>query len=215
MNWKKIETERSLNPDDFLPIFKNKKEHIQTDRIIAIGSSTGGVQILEQIISKLKENSPPILIVQHMPKGFTKSLANRLNRSSKLNIVEAQSGDTVERGKILIAQGDKHMLLKRTNMNYIVEIKDGPKISHHRPSVDVLFRSFANEAGKNGVGCILTGMGNDGAYGLKELRDKGALTVSQDEDSCTVYGMPKEAVLLGAVTEVMTPNEITKLINKL
>ncbi len=206
----------SLNPDDFLPILNINKEHKQTDRVVAIGSSTGGVQILEQIISKLKENSPPILIVQHMPKGFTKSLADRLNRNSKLNIVEAQNGDVLERDKILIAPGgDKHMLLKRTSKNYIVEIKNGPKINHHRPSVDVLFRSFVNEAGKNGVGFILTGMGNDGAYGLKEMRDKGALTVSQDEDSCTVYGMPKEAVLLGAVSEVMTPSEISKLINKL
>lgn len=200
--------------NDFLPKL-NRSNHQRTQKIIAIGSSTGGVQILEEIISKLNPNSPPILIVQHMPKAFTKSLADRLNRSSLLSIYEAKNGDTLERGKILIAPGDKHMMLKRINKNYIVEIADGPKICHHRPSVDVLFRSFVNEAGNNGVGFILTGMGNDGAYGLKEMRDVGALTVSQNEDSCAVFGMPKEAIALGAAQEIMTPNEISSLINKL
>lgn len=209
------ERERSSkeNADVILPL-KTMLSHSVTHPLIVIGSSTGGVQALERILPFLPENTPPILVVQHMPPGFTRSLADRLNRVCKMTVKEAADGDKLFHGQVLIAQGDRHMTLKRSFNAYSVEIKDGPKVSRHKPSIDVLFRSVANEAGANATGFLLTGMGDDGAKGLKEMLERGAKTYAQDEKSCIVYGMPKVAFELGAVMKVMTLDEMVETIKK-
>ena len=170
-----------------------------TERIVAIGTSTGGTQALELVLTALPRVSPGIVIVQHMPEKFTASFAERLNGLSQIEVREARNNDRVIPGLALIAPGGKHMLLKRNGAYYHVDVIDGPPVNRHRPSVDVLFRSVAKFAGKNALGIIMTGMGDDGARGLKEMRDAGAVTLGQDEKTCVVYGMPKEAVKLGAV----------------
>lgn len=172
--------------------------HETTEKIIAIGASTGGTNALREVLSQMPAISPGILIVQHMPEKFTSSFANHLNALSKLDISEAKKGDHVTPGKVLIAPGGKHMLLKRSGAYYHVDIIEGPLVSRHRPSVDVLFRSVARYAGKNAVGCLMTGMGDDGAQGLLEMKNAGARTFSQDEASSVVYGMPQEAWKRGA-----------------
>jgi two-component system chemotaxis response regulator CheB len=179
-----------------------------THRVIAIGASTGGTQALQSILEKLPANSPGIVIVQHMPEFFTRSFANRLNDLSAVYVKEAEDGDSVVPGKVLIAPGHSHMLLKRSGANYYVEIKSGPLVCRHRPSVDVLFKSVARYAGTNSVGVLLTGMGKDGAEGLKEMRDAGADTIAQDESSCVVFGMPKEAILLGGAGQILPLDNI-------
>ncbi len=170
-----------------------------TDRIVAIGTSTGGTQALEVVLTALPRVCPGIVIVQHMPEKFTAAFAARLNGLCQIEVREAVNGDRVIPGRALIAQGGRHMLLKRSGAQYHVEIVDGPLVTRHRPSVDVLFRSVAKCAGKNALGIIMTGMGDDGARGLKEMFDMGARTLGQDEESCVVYGMPKEAFKLGGV----------------
>ena len=170
-----------------------------TDRVVAIGTSTGGTQALERVLTALPRVCPGIVIVQHMPEKFTGVFAERLDSLCQIAVREAQSGDRIMPGRALIAPGGKHMLMKRSGAQYHVEIVDGPPVSRHRPSVDVLFRSVAKCAGKNALGIIMTGMGDDGAKGMKEMHDMGAKTLAQDEESCVVYGMPKEAVKLGAV----------------
>jgi len=170
-----------------------------TERIVAIGTSTGGTQALEAVLTALPRVSPGIVIVQHMPEKFTAAFAARLDSISQLEVREAKANDRVIPGRALIAPGGKHMLLKRSGAYYHVDVIDGPLVSRHRPSVDVLFRSVAKAAGRNALGIIMTGMGDDGAAGLKEMRDAGAHTLAQDEASCVVYGMPKEAVKRGAV----------------
>lgn len=170
-----------------------------TDRIVAIGTSTGGTQALEVVLTALPRVCPGIVIVQHMPEKFTAAFAARLNSLCQIEVREAVNGDRVMPGRALIAQGGRHMLLKRSGAQYYVEIVDGPLVTRHRPSVDVLFRSVAKSAGKNALGIIMTGMGDDGARGLKEMSDMGARTLGQDEESCVVYGMPKEALKLGGV----------------
>lgn len=172
-----------------------------TDRIVAIGTSTGGTQALELVLTALPRVCPGIVIVQHMPEKFTAAFAARLNSLCQIEVREAVNGDRVIPGRALIAQGGRHMLLKRSGAQYHVEIVDGPLVTRHRPSVDVLFRSVAKCAGKNALGIIMTGMGDDGARGLKEMYDMGARTLGQDEESCVVYGMPKEAVKLGGVNK--------------
>ncbi len=172
-----------------------------TDRVVAIGTSTGGTQALEAVLTALPRVCPGIVIVQHMPEKFTGAFAERLNGLCQIEVREAVNGDRVLPGRALIAQGGRHMLLKRSGAQYHVEIVDGPPVTRHRPSVDVLFRSVAKCAGKNALGIIMTGMGDDGAKGLKEMRDMGARTLGQDEYSCVVYGMPKEAAKLGAVNK--------------
>jgi two-component system chemotaxis response regulator CheB len=179
-----------------------------TDRVVAIGTSTGGTQALEEVLTALPRVCPGIVIVQHMPEKFTGAFAERLNGLCLIDVREAVNGDRVLPGRALIAQGGRHMLLKRSGAQYHVEIVDGPQVSRHRPSVDVLFRSVAKCAGKNALGIIMTGMGDDGAKGLKEMYDMGARTVGQDEDSCVVYGMPKEAVKLGAVNKELPLDRI-------
>lgn len=198
--------------DVMLPLISKIMPHMQS--IIAIGSSTGGVQVLERILRSLPAQVPPIVITQHMPAGFTKSLAERLDGICAVAVKEAEHGDKLLYGRVLLAPGDKHMMVKRQGNSYIVEIKDGPKVSRHKPSVDVLFRSCANEAGASSIGFILTGMGDDGARGLKEMRDRGAKTYSQDERSCIVYGMPKAAVDMGASMGALTPEQIIEAIKK-
>ncbi|MDD5580293.1 MAG: chemotaxis response regulator protein-glutamate methylesterase [Methylobacter sp.] len=185
-----------------------------TDRIVAIGTSTGGAQALEVVLTALPRVSPGIVIVQHMPEMFTGAFAARLNQHSEVEVLEAKSGDRVIPGRALIAPGGKHMMLKRSGAQYQVEIIDGPPVNRHRPSVDVLFRSVAKWAGRNALGIIMTGMGNDGAHGLKEMHDAGAKTAAQDEKTCVVYGMPKEAVKLGAVDQDIPLQSIAELIER-
>lgn len=199
---------------DSILALKPNVSHTRTHSVIAIGSSTGGVQTLEKILPHLPEKTAPILITQHMPVGFTRSLADRLNRICTISVKEAENGDKLLNGRALIAPGDKHMTIKRSGNSYTVEIKDGPKVSRHKPSVDVLFRSCANEAGENALGFLLTGMGDDGAKGLREMRERGSKTYSQDEASCIVYGMPKAAVEIDAVVGVLTPEQIIETIKK-
>ncbi|MBQ3636599.1 MAG: chemotaxis response regulator protein-glutamate methylesterase [Bacteroidales bacterium] len=181
---------------------------VLTDKIIVLGSSTGGTEAIRVLLRTMPEDMPGIAIVQHMPEGFTRSFSNGLNQISKLEVKEAENGDKLYRGRVLIAPGNKHMLLKRVGKEYFVEIKEGPLVNRHRPSVDVLFRSAARYAGNNAIGVILTGMGNDGAKGMKEMHDAGAHTIAQDEQSCVVYGMPKEAVKAGGVDDVVALDKI-------
>jgi len=170
-----------------------------TERVVALGTSTGGTQALEEVLTTLPRVSPGIVIVQHMPEKFTAAFAARLDSLCQINVKEAQNNDRVVQGRALIAPGGKHMMLKRSGAQYFVEVVDGPLVNRHRPSVDVLFRSVAKCAGANALGVIMTGMGDDGAAGLLEMRKAGAATLAQDEASCVVYGMPKEAVKRGGV----------------
>ena len=178
----------------------NAKAMIQTtEKVVVVGASTGGTEALKVFLEMLPADTPGIVIVQHMPENFTAAFAKRLDSICRVTVKEAQDNDTVVRGRALIAPGNHHALLKRSGARYYVEIKDGPLVSRHRPSVDVLFRSAARYAGKNAVGVIMTGMGDDGARGMKEMFDAGAITIAQDEATCVVYGMPHEAVKHGGV----------------
>ncbi len=179
-----------------------------TEKIVAIGASTGGTEALRVFLEALPADAPGVLIVQHMPEKFTASFAERLNTLCRVTVKEAQDGDSVIRGQALIAPGNKHLLLKRSGARYYVEVRDGPLVSRHRPSVDVLFRSTARYAGRNAVGVIMTGMGDDGARGLREMKEAGAYSIAQDEASCVVFGMPAEAIKLGAVDKVMPLTQI-------
>jgi len=170
-----------------------------TESVVAIGTSTGGTQALEVVLSALPRVCPGIVVVQHMPEKFTAAFSARLDSICEIEVREAQNNDRVVPGRALIAPGGKHMLLKRSGAQYFVEVVDGPLVNRHRPSVDVLFRSVAKCAGANALGVIMTGMGDDGAAGLLEMRNAGAATLAQDEHTCVVYGMPKEAVKRGAV----------------
>lgn len=174
-----------------------------TEKVVAIGASTGGTEALKSVLETLPPDAPGIVIVQHMPEMFTRAFAKRLDGLCNISVKEAESNDTVIRGRALIAPGNHHMLLKRSGARYYVEIKDGPLVSRHRPSVDVLFRSAARYAGQNAVGVILTGMGDDGANGMLEMKQAGAVTIAQDEATCIVFGMPKEAIKRCAVDKVL------------
>jgi two-component system chemotaxis response regulator CheB len=188
-----------LNADAVLPPAAGHAMARTTDRVVAIGTSTGGTQALEEVLTALPRVSPGLVIVQHMPEKFTAAFAARLDSLCEIEVKEAQNLDRVIPGRALIAPGGKHLLLRRNGAQYVVEVRDGPPVNRHRPSVDVLFRSVARSAGPNALGIIMTGMGDDGAAGLLELRNAGAATLAQDEASCVVYGMPKEAVRRGAV----------------
>ncbi len=183
-----------------------------TEKVVIVGASTGGTEALKVFLEAFPQDSPGIVIVQHMPEHFTRAFANRLDGLCRVSVKEAEDNDSVLRGQALIAPGNRHCLLKRSGARYYVEIKDGPLVSRHRPSVDVLFRSAARYAGKNAVGVIMTGMGDDGAHGMLEMKQQGAFTIAQDEASCVVYGMPKEAVKLGAVDKIVPLDEIPALI---
>jgi two-component system chemotaxis response regulator CheB len=183
-----------------------------TEHIVAIGTSTGGTQALQAVLSALPAVTPGIVIVQHMPPQFTAAFASRLDSLCQIDVREAKDGDRVVQGTALIAPGGKHMMLRRSGAQYYVEIKDGPPVNRHCPSVDVLFRSVAKVAGRNALGVIMTGMGDDGARGLREMRDAGAHTVAQDEATCVVFGMPKEAIRLEAAVRVIPLENIPQVI---
>jgi two-component system chemotaxis response regulator CheB len=185
-----------------------------TEKIISIGASTGGTEALQTLLTSLPADCPGIVIVQHMPETFTSAFAKRLDGICRINVKEAKHNDTVIRGQALIAPGNKHMLLKRSGARYYVEVVDGPLVSRHRPSVDVLFRSTAKYAGKNAVGVILTGMGDDGAKGMMEMKDAGAYNIAQDEKTCVVFGMPKEAIKAGGVDLILPLQEISSVMLK-
>jgi two-component system, chemotaxis family, protein-glutamate methylesterase/glutaminase len=186
--------------------------HSTLDKIAAFGASTGGTEALQYVLQSMPTDAPAMVIVQHMPETFTRAFADRLNSLSRIEVKEAANGDRVVPGRALIAPGDRHMLLRRNGESYTVEIVDGPLVTRHRPSVDVLFRSVAQAAGPNAVGVIMTGMGSDGADGLLEMKQAGARTIAQDEPSCVVFGMPKEAIARGAVDDVAPLARIPELV---
>ncbi|MCP4043229.1 MAG: chemotaxis response regulator protein-glutamate methylesterase [Gammaproteobacteria bacterium] len=192
-----------LSADAVLPGAGGRAMAKTTEKITVIGASTGGTEAVRNVLEALPRDAPGIVVVQHMPEGFTTSFAKRLNDLCRINVKEAADGDSVLRGHALIAPGNRHTLLKRSGARYYVEVRDGPLVARHRPSVDVLFRSASRYAGKNAVAAILTGMGDDGATGMRELHDAGAYTIAQDEKTCVVYGMPKEAVARGGVDKVL------------
>lgn len=196
--------------DVILPAAANRAMIQTTERVVAIGTSTGGTQALEAILTALPRVSPGMIIVQHMPEKFTAAFAARLDSLCQIAVKEAQNSDRVIQGQALIAPGGKHMLLKRSGAQYFVEVIDGPLVNRHRPSVDVLFRSVAKYAGRNALGVIMTGMGDDGAAGLLEMRHAGAHTLAQNEESCVVYGMPREAVKRGAVERIVALDHIAR-----
>ena len=185
-----------------------------TDKVVVVGASTGGTEALRVFLEALPVDAPPIVIVQHMPEGFTRAFAQRLDGICRVTVAEAADNDTVMRGRALIAPGNRHTLLKRSGARYYVEIKDGPLVSRHRPSVDVLFRSAARYAGKNAIGVIMTGMGDDGARGMKEMKDAGAATIAQDEATCVVFGMPNEAIKRGGADRVLPLDAIAREVLK-
>ena len=195
----------SLSADVILPAASNASAPLgrTTDRLVAIGTSTGGTQALEAVLTALPVDTPGVVVVQHMPEKFTAMFAQRLNGLCKIEVREARSGDRVLPGLALIAPGGRHMMVKRNGAQYVVDVVDGPLVNRHKPSVDVLFRSVAKCAGHNALGIIMTGMGDDGARGLKEMRDAGAHTLAEDESTCVVFGMPKEAIRLGGAAEVL------------
>lgn len=186
-----------------------------TNKIVAIGSSTGGTQALQFILGSMPANLPGTVVVQHMPEKFTRFFAEHLNESCAMEVREARNNDSVIPGRVLIAPGNQHLLLRRSGANYYVETRDGPLVGRHRPAVNVLFKSVAACAGKNAVGVILTGMGRDGADGMRAMKDAGSVNVAQDETSCVVFGMPKEAIALGAVDHVAPLSAIPGLILRL
>lgn len=169
-----------------------------TNKVVAIGSSTGGTEALQRVLTRMPANSPGIVIVQHMPEHFTRSFADRLNQLCAMEVKEAENNDSVVPGRVLIAPGNYHMLLRRSGARYYVEVKSGPLVTRHRPSVNVLFKSVARYAGRNAIGVMLTGMGADGAEGMLEMKQQGAVNIAQDEQSCVVFGMPREAIAIGA-----------------
>lgn len=197
-----IKVEPKLTADAVLEKPSSRAMIQTTDRIVVVGASTGGTEALKLFLESLPLNAPGMVVVQHMPENFTAAFSRRLDGICRVTVKEAANDDTVVPGRVLIAPGNKHTLLKRSGARYYVEVKDGPLVSRHRPSVDVLFRSAARYAGRNAVGVIMTGMGDDGAKGMLEMSEAGAYTVAQDEATCIVFGMPKEAIKLGAVKTV-------------
>ncbi len=211
-----MEVKPKLSADAILSKSTSSDSMIKTtEKVIVVGASTGGTEALRVFLEELPADCPGIVIVQHMPEQFTRSFADRLDQLCKISVKEAANNDTVIRGRALIAPGNHHLILKRSGARYFVEINDGPLVNRHRPSVDVLFRSTAKFAGKNAVGIIMTGMGDDGARGLLELKEVGAHTIAQDEKSCIVFGMPKEAIKLDAAEFVLPLEAIAQKVLKL
>jgi two-component system, chemotaxis family, protein-glutamate methylesterase/glutaminase len=186
-----------------------------TEKVVVVGASTGGTEALRVFLEELPPDAPGVVVVQHMPENFTTAFSKRLDSICRISVKEAQNDDTVIRGRALIAPGNYHMLLKRSGARYYVEIKEGPLVCRHRPSVDVLFRSASRYAGKNAVGIIMTGMGDDGANGMLELKESGAFTIAQDEASCVVFGMPKEAIKRGGVQAILPLEKIADKVVRL
>lgn len=210
-----INVQPKHNADVIIPRTTTQSMIKTTEKIISVGASTGGTEALTSFLQSFPPDCPGIVIVQHMPEQFTRSFANRLNEICDINVKEAENNDTVIRGRALIAPGNRHTLLKRSGARYYLEVKDGPLVNRHRPSVDVLFRSTARYAGKNAIGVIMTGMGSDGASGLLEMMEAGAFTIAQDEKSCVVFGMPNEAIKLNAVKAVLPLDKIAGQVIKL
>jgi len=210
---KSMLVEQKYTADVILDKTKVSKKTV-SESIIAIGASTGGTEVIDEILSNLPGTVPGIVITQHMPEKFTEAFAQRVNGKSHLEVSEAKNGDRVLNGTALIAPGGKHMLLRADKKGYWIEINDGPAVNRHKPSVDVLFRSASQCASVDSIGILCTGMGNDGAQGLLEMKESGIYTISQDEKSCVVYGMPKEAVGLGASSAEMNVQEIIAYIKK-
>lgn len=209
----KKEVQPKLSPDVIMAKPTESRKVIETTKtVIVVGASTGGTEALKDFLSALPEETPGMVIVQHMPEHFTAAFASRLDGLCKLKVKEAQNGDEVVQGQVLIAPGNKHTILRRTGQKYFVEVIDGPLVTRHRPSVDVLFRSAAICAGKNAIGVIMTGMGDDGAKGMKEMHDMGAYNIAQDESTCIVFGMPAEAIKNGGVDAVVPLQNIARTI---
>lgn len=204
------EVEKKLTADAMLPPPSGKAMSRTTEMVVCIGASTGGTEALRVVLEALPANAPGIVIVQHMPEKFTRAFAKRLNTLCQVSVKEAEDGDTVMRGHVLIAPGGRHTLLDRQGARYVVSVREGPLVSRHRPSVDVLFRSAARSAGSNAVGVIMTGMGDDGARGLLEMKEAGARTISQDEATSIVFGMPKEAIARGAADRIVPLGNIAR-----
>jgi two-component system chemotaxis response regulator CheB len=202
--------EPKLSADSVIAKPKSNAMIATTEKVVVVGASTGGTEALRVFLEALPSDSPGIAIVQHMPEHFTAAFSKRLDGLCRMSIKEAEDNDTLIRGRALIAPGNRHMLLKRSGARYFVEVKDGPLVCRHRPSVDVLFRSAARYAGHNCLGVIMTGMGDDGARGMLELKEAGAMTVAQDEKSCVVFGMPNEAIKRGAVGRVIPLDNIAQ-----
>lgn len=200
---KKFEVEPKLSADVVIPKVTNKAMVETTEKVVVVGASTGGTEALRIFLEAFPLDSPAIVVVQHMPENFTTAFAKRLDGLCRISVKEAENGDTLLRGRALIAPGNHHLLLKRSGARYYIEIKEGPLVSRHRPSVDVLFRSAARYAGRNAVAVIMTGMGDDGAKGMFELKEAGAYTIAQDEKTCVVFGMPHEAIKLGGVDKIL------------
>lgn len=198
--------------DSALPRKSKSLSTAQPNGVIAVGASTGGTEALRVFLAALPVDSPPVVIVQHMPEVFTRAFAERLNKECAIEVAEARDGDVLHNGRALIAAGNRHMLINRRGEDLIVQIIDGPLVSRHRPSVDVLFRSVAISVAAKAVGVIMTGMGDDGAAGLCEMKEAGAVTIAQDEASCIVFGMPKEAISRGAVDVVMPLEQIANAV---
>jgi two-component system chemotaxis response regulator CheB len=174
-----------------------------TNKIVILGASTGGTQAIEVLLKAFPRNAPGTVIVQHMPAGFTRAFSERLNGLCEVEVKEAETGDTVTNGRVLVSPGNRHLLIKRSGAQYYVEVKDGPLVGHHRPSVDVLFKSAAMHVGKNAIGVMLTGMGADGKIGMTQMKESGAFNIAQDEKSCVVFGMPKAVIEAGCIDKVL------------
>jgi two-component system chemotaxis response regulator CheB len=202
--------EAKLTADAMMPPPSRRAMTVTTDKVICIGASTGGTESLRAVLEVLPVTAPGIVVVQHMPEAFTAAFARRLDGLCQVDVKEAQDGDAVLPGRVLIAPGNRHTLLQRSGARYHVAVKDGPAVSRHRPSVDVLFRSAAQYAGANAVGILMTGMGDDGAAGLLEMRRAGAYTVAQNEATCVVFGMPKEAIERNAAMAVVALGDIPR-----
>lgn len=209
-----IVVEPKYSADAVIPDIKVKSMIETTEIVVAVGASTGGTEALRVFLEAMPPDVPGIVIVQHMPEFFTRSFANRLNELCRITVKEAENGDSVIRGRALIAPGNHHMLLKRSGARYYVEVTTGPLVNRHRPSVDVLFRSTSRYAGKNAIGIIMTGMGDDGARGLLEMKEAGAFTIAQDEKTCVVFGMPNEAIKLNAADKILPLEGIAPFVFK-
>jgi len=206
----KVEPQAKLTADVMLPPPTNRAMSRTTEKVVCLGASTGGTEAIRQVLTALPANAPGMVIVQHMPESFTKAFAKRLDGLCEVGVKEAEHGDPVLRGHVLIAPGGRHMLLERQGARYHVAIKDGPLVSRHRPSVDVLFRSAARSAGSNAIGVIMTGMGDDGARGMLEMKQAGGRTIAQDEATSIVFGMPKEAIARGGAERVAPLGSIAR-----
>jgi len=211
---KSINVSPKLTADAILPSPPGKAMDKITETVIVVGASTGGTEALRALFERLPRDTPGMVVVQHMPANFTKAFADRMDKICLVSVKEAENNDTVLRGRVLIAPGNRHLLLQRSGSRYYVEVRDGPLVSRHRPSVDVLFRSTARYAGKNALGVIMTGMGDDGAKGMLEMKQAGAYNIAQDKVSCVVFGMPKEAIKLDAVNSILPLDKIANALLK-